>query len=82
MRGIIDLAHSLGLIVTAEGIDSEEQMALLKDMGCDRIQGYLISKPLAVAAVPAAYQSTMLRRMLQQDRQATETNVAGAALHH
>lgn len=66
VRGIIDLAHSLGLIVTAEGIDSEEQMALLKEMGCDRIQGYLISRPLAVEAVPTAYQSTMLRRMLQQ----------------
>ena len=64
VRGIIALAHSLGLIVTAEGIETEEQMALLKEMGCDRIQGYLISKPLAAEAVPAAYQSTMLRRML------------------
>lgn len=69
VRGIIDLAHSLGLIVTAEGIESEEQMILLKGMGCDRIQGYLISKPLPVEAVPAAYQSTMLRRMLQPGSQ-------------
>lgn len=65
VRGIIDLAHSLGLIVTAEGIESDEQMALLEGMGCDRIQGYLISKPLAAQDVPAQYQSTMLRRLLQ-----------------
>ncbi|MDR0987481.1 MAG: EAL domain-containing protein [Ruminococcus sp.] len=43
----IDLVHSLGLIVVAEGIESRDQYDKLKAMHCDYIQGYLLSKPLA-----------------------------------
>jgi diguanylate cyclase (GGDEF)-like protein len=43
---IISLAHSFKLKVTAEGVDSEEQLQLLKLLKCDEIQGFLISKPL------------------------------------
>ncbi|MDR0903121.1 MAG: EAL domain-containing protein [Ruminococcus sp.] len=43
----IDLVHSLGLIIVAEGIESREQYDKLKAMHCDYIQGYLLSKPLA-----------------------------------
>jgi EAL domain-containing protein (putative c-di-GMP-specific phosphodiesterase class I) len=44
-RSAIHLAHNLGAWITAEGVESEEQNALLKDMGCDVIQGYFIAKP-------------------------------------
>lgn len=44
---IIKLAHSLGLIVVAEGVETEEQLAILKNNGCDIGQGYYFSKPLA-----------------------------------
>lgn len=47
VRSTIDLAHSLGLKVTAEGIETNEVYALLAAMGCDLAQGYLIAKPMA-----------------------------------
>ncbi|HQN49730.1 MAG TPA: EAL domain-containing protein [Phenylobacterium sp.] len=45
VRSTIDLAHSLGLKVTAEGIEEPAAFQLLAAMGCDQIQGYLIGKP-------------------------------------
>ncbi|MBP2634893.1 MAG: hypothetical protein H6Q72_800 [Firmicutes bacterium] len=44
---IIEMAHELGLVVVAEGVETEEQFAYLKQKGCDIIQGYLISQPLS-----------------------------------
>ena len=48
VRSTIDLAHALGMEVTAEGVDTAAALALLKVMGCDIIQGFLISKPLGL----------------------------------
>lgn len=45
-RATIDLAHGLGLKTIAEGVEDEIQRQKLKEMGCDMIQGYLLSKPL------------------------------------
>lgn len=46
VRSTIDLAHSLGLKVTAEGVETTDTFQLLAAMGCDSIQGYLIAKPM------------------------------------
>jgi predicted signal transduction protein with EAL and GGDEF domain len=46
VRMIIELAHTLSLEVIAEGVETEEQADLLKEMGCDFAQGYHFSKPL------------------------------------
>ena len=46
VRNIIRMAHDLNLVVTAEGIETQEQQQLLKLMDCDLIQGYYYSKPL------------------------------------
>jgi diguanylate cyclase (GGDEF)-like protein/PAS domain S-box-containing protein len=45
------LAHRLGLEVVAEGVETEAQLKYLLSIGCERVQGYLISKPLSVDAV-------------------------------
>jgi EAL domain-containing protein (putative c-di-GMP-specific phosphodiesterase class I)/GGDEF domain-containing protein len=45
VRSTIDLAHSLGLKVTAEGVETDAVYALLAGMGCDNVQGYLVARP-------------------------------------
>ena len=45
VRSTIDLAHSLGLSVVAEGIESEIVMKMLNGCGCDKVQGYYLCKP-------------------------------------
>jgi len=54
---IVSLAHTLGLKVIAEGVEDDEQVRLLKDLGCDQIQGYLVSRP-----VPPQEVEALLRR--------------------
>lgn len=44
--GIIQLAHKMELEVVAEGVESQQQLSLLKKQNCDKIQGYIFSKPL------------------------------------
>ena len=46
MEDIINLIHNLGKEVCAEGVETKEQLALLREMGCDYVQGYYYSKPL------------------------------------
>src|SRR3954469_14685041 len=46
VQAIIDLAHSLGLTATVEGVETEEQLRVVHELGCDLVQGYLISPPL------------------------------------
>ncbi|GGW66721.1 putative bifunctional diguanylate cyclase/phosphodiesterase [Alishewanella tabrizica] len=49
-KAIIELAHTLRFDVLAEGVETAEQLALLKDMACDYYQGYYYSKPLPAEA--------------------------------
>jgi diguanylate cyclase (GGDEF)-like protein/PAS domain S-box-containing protein len=46
---IIAIAHRLGLSVTAEGVENEGQLVMLRERGCDEIQGFLIARPMPVA---------------------------------
>lgn len=43
--GVIATAHALGLTVTAEGIERAAQLTILRDLGCDTVQGFLIARP-------------------------------------
>lgn len=53
VRSVIDLAHKLGLKVTGEGVETERVLALLRDLDCDRVQGYHFSRPMPAADIPA-----------------------------
>ncbi len=46
LRAIIDMAHQLGIRLVAEGAETEEQVAFLRENGCDYIQGYYYYKPM------------------------------------
>lgn len=52
---IISMAHALGLRVTAEGVETQAQRDFLARQGCDEIQGYLVSRPLAATQCPALF---------------------------
>ncbi|MBP7489698.1 MAG: EAL domain-containing protein, partial [Azospira sp.] len=54
---VIAMAHSLGLNVVAEGVETAEQLALLRQHGCDEFQGYFFSR-----AVPAGDYALLLRQ--------------------
>jgi diguanylate cyclase (GGDEF)-like protein len=51
VKAMISLAQAKGLATTAEGIETEQQDDILREMGCDSLQGYHLSKPLPYAAV-------------------------------
>ena len=57
VKSTIDLAHSLGMKLTAEGVETADVLAILRAMGADMIQGYFIAKPLAVNDFLAFMQS-------------------------
>jgi len=53
VRSTIDLAHALEMEVVAEGVETHSALALLTVMGCDMVQGFLISRPVALPALMA-----------------------------
>jgi len=55
IQTIVVLAHNMGLSVVAEGVETEEQLALLRAIGCDRVQGHLFGEPLKAPAIRALF---------------------------
>jgi EAL domain-containing protein (putative c-di-GMP-specific phosphodiesterase class I) len=51
VKAVVSLAHSLGMTVVAEGVETEVQLAYLRDFGCDQYQGYLCSRARAAADI-------------------------------
>ncbi len=52
VRTIVRLAHNLGMSVIAEGVETEGQLAVLREMECDLAQGYLFSRPVSAEKIP------------------------------
>jgi EAL domain-containing protein (putative c-di-GMP-specific phosphodiesterase class I) len=57
---IITLAHALNLKVVAEGVETEEQLRLLRILNCNEIQGYLFSRPLPSESFETKYLASPL----------------------
>ncbi len=58
---IVKMSHSLGMFVVAEGIETKEQVDILKSMNCDAIQGYVYSKPISIMDFEEKYKEDMLK---------------------
>ena len=57
-RTIVTLAHAIGVGAIAEGVETEEQLAVLRSLECDQVQGFLFSKPVEAAACERFLQRT------------------------
>ena len=51
VAGVIAMAHALGMAVVAEGVETEEQLCTVANMGCDEAQGFLFARPLSPGAL-------------------------------
>ncbi|MBL8709276.1 MAG: EAL domain-containing protein [Rhodospirillaceae bacterium] len=69
VRAVIALGRSLHLTVTAEGVETEKQLALLQSLACDQAQGYLLSRPVPRDAV---------RQLIAEDTPLTRRSQAAA----
>ena len=69
VRAVATLGHDLGIAITAEGVETEQQFDALEQAGCTEAQGYLFSRPVSASMV-----SQLLRRM-------PVTDVADAISH-
>jgi Amt family ammonium transporter len=49
VHSLVTLAHNFGMRVIAEGVETEQQMAMIAEIGCNEVQGYLLGKPTADA---------------------------------
>jgi EAL domain-containing protein (putative c-di-GMP-specific phosphodiesterase class I) len=67
IQAVTDLAHGLGLTATAEGVETLDQLRIIRELGCDHVQGYLISAPL---------EPSVLRPWLQRFRRAWPAIIA------
>jgi EAL domain-containing protein (putative c-di-GMP-specific phosphodiesterase class I) len=68
VKSTIDLAHGLGMTATAEGIETEDQARLLRELGCDVGQGYWIAQPLEPDTLDAWEQDFAGRWNMLTDR--------------
>ncbi len=48
LKHIVDMSHSIGMLCCAEGVETEEQLRCVRQIGCDYAQGYLIGRPMPV----------------------------------
>jgi EAL domain-containing protein (putative c-di-GMP-specific phosphodiesterase class I) len=75
VQAIITLGHVLNLTVTAEGVETNEQLAVLRHLGCDEVQGYFFSRPVPAKdayemLVSGNLQANQLRTQLALDSSA------------
>jgi EAL domain-containing protein (putative c-di-GMP-specific phosphodiesterase class I) len=83
VKAVADLAHGLGLTATAEGVETVEQLRLVRELGCDVAQGYFISQPLEADELQAWQRSfqgrweSTLEGAIAMSRSDVEANALG-----
>jgi diguanylate cyclase (GGDEF)-like protein len=60
VKTVLSMGHTLGKRVVAEGVETREQLEILRGLGCEFVQGYLISEPLAISSVETMLLSNVL----------------------
>jgi EAL domain-containing protein (putative c-di-GMP-specific phosphodiesterase class I) len=77
LRSIVRLGRSLGLSVTAEGIETARQLTVLRELGCDLAQGFLLGRPACVADVAAIVLRNFAQAMprLERDTAADDDSI-------
>jgi diguanylate cyclase (GGDEF)-like protein len=73
VASVIDLAHALGLVVVAEGVETPDQVAHLRRLGCDLAQGYFFARPQPAAELEALLSDRAICQ--EDDRMATAREV-------
>ena len=61
VSGIITMAHGMGLRVVCEGVETAEELEVLRELGCDLAQGYYLGRPMALTALQEIWQPESLR---------------------
>jgi EAL domain-containing protein (putative c-di-GMP-specific phosphodiesterase class I) len=69
LRSIVKLGHGLGMTVTAEGIESPRQLAGIRELGCDMVQGYLLGTPCPQDELAAIIMRNFARHISRKARQ-------------
>lgn len=59
VKAIVEMAHSLRLKVIAEGVETEEQLSQLREMGCNSVQGFLFSRPVGATIAQEIYNEAL-----------------------
>ncbi len=73
LRAIVLMAHTLRMTVVAEGVETEAQLELLRTIGCDQAQGYLLARPVPADEVPEMLRRLEARSDSQQSREVAHT---------
>ena len=62
---VVTIARSLGMTTVAEGVETQEQLAKVRDQGCTKVQGYLFSRPRSAQEVPALIETLRIEGLPQ-----------------
>jgi len=76
VKTIVDMAHNFGIQVIAEGVESLDQLEILETLGCDYVQGYLFSPPMAKEEVLAYITDYHREQILNDDQKYKRLNFA------
>jgi EAL domain-containing protein (putative c-di-GMP-specific phosphodiesterase class I) len=71
-NAIVSMAHALGMLVVAEGVENEQQLRILQSLSCDEIQGYFIARPVPPDQVPDLLRKRFIVEHLVEGKNSAE----------